>query len=70
MIIMVRPYYHHVASICLQRSALREELNAVLDGLSLALHLCTQPLIGVMDCLEIVKLLQNEDMDCLGYTTI
>lgn len=43
--------------------ALEAELFALKEGLSLALHWSTLPLLLEVDCLEIVKLLKNEDMD-------
>jgi hypothetical protein len=45
-------------------------LLALLEGLSLALHWCNQPLMVETDCLEIVKLIKNNDVDQSVYTTI
>jgi hypothetical protein len=44
------------------------ELSAAREGPVLALDWCTQLLILEMDCLEIVKLLQNKNMDPSVYT--
>jgi ribonuclease HI len=63
-----------VFSACRQlsncRDALEAELCAAREGLVLALNWCTQPLILEMDCLEIIKMLQNKNMDRSVYTTI
>jgi hypothetical protein len=52
----------------------RDDLEAVvfamLEGLSLALHRCNQPLVIEVDCLELINLLKKEEMDRSVYSTI
>jgi hypothetical protein len=43
------------------------ELSALFEGVSLALQRCSLPLIIETDCLEIVKILENEEMDWSTY---
>jgi ribonuclease HI len=45
------------------RDALEAELSAVREGLSLTLHWCTQSIIVEVDCLEIINLVKNEELD-------
>jgi ribonuclease HI len=63
-----------ILSACRQlrncRDALEAELCAVREGLSLAMQWCNQPLILETDCLEIVKMIRNEDIDRSVYTTL
>jgi ribonuclease HI len=72
---LVRDYKGDIiASACRQlyncRDALESELCAAKEGLALALNCCTQPIIFETDCLEIVKLLQNNHMDRSVNATI
>jgi ribonuclease HI len=46
------------------------ELLAVLEGVSLALHWCNSPLDIEVDCLEIVKALNQEEMDRSAYSSL
>jgi hypothetical protein len=46
------------------------ELLAVLEGVSLALHWCNSPLDIGVDCLEIVKVLNQEEMDRSAYSSL
>jgi hypothetical protein len=50
------------------RDALGTELSALQEGLSLALHWSNLPLIIEIDCLEIVKILKNKEIDRSTYT--
>jgi hypothetical protein len=52
------------------RDALEAELCVVREGLSLAMQWCNQPLILETDCLEIVKMVRNKDIDRSLYTTL
>jgi hypothetical protein len=52
------------------RDALGAELNAVLEGLSLALQWCNLPLIIEVDCSEVLSLLNNEEVDRSIYTSV
>jgi hypothetical protein len=52
------------------RDALVAELRALLDGLSLALYWCKKLLMVETDCLEIVKLINNNEVDRSVYTTM
>ncbi|CAM0907844.1 unnamed protein product [Alopecurus aequalis] len=60
-----------ILSACRQllscRDALQAELSAVMEGLSLALQWCNQPLIIETDCLEILKLLHTVEVDRSAY---
>jgi ribonuclease HI len=72
---LVRDYKGDIiASACRQlyncRDALESELCAAKEGLALALNCCTQPIIFETDCLEIIKLLQNNHMDRSVNATI
>lgn len=61
-----------ILSTCRQlsncRDALGAELNAVLEGLSLALHRCT--LIIEVDSSEVSSLLNNEEVERSVYTSV
>jgi hypothetical protein len=46
------------------------ELLAVLEGVSLALHWCNLSLDIEVDCLEIVKVLNQEEMDRSAYSSL
>jgi hypothetical protein len=62
-----------VLSACKQllscRDALEAEVFAMLEGLSLALHWCNQPLVIEADCLELINLLKKEELDRSVYST-
>jgi hypothetical protein len=51
------------------RDALGAELKALLDGISLSLHWCNHPLLIEVDCLEIIKLVNNKEVDRSVYLT-
>jgi hypothetical protein len=46
------------------------ELSALFEGVSLALQWCSLPTIIETDCLEIVKILENEEMDWSADSSI
>jgi hypothetical protein len=46
------------------------EINAIGEGLLLALQWCYAPLIIEVDCLEMVKVLHNEEVDRLVYDSL
>jgi hypothetical protein len=52
------------------REALGAEVSAVREGLVLALHWCNDPLIVELDCLELVVMLQNEEIDRSVYSSV
>jgi len=45
------------------------ELKSLLEGISLALHWCNQPLQIEVDCLEMIKMLENKEADRSVYST-
>jgi ribonuclease HI len=49
---------------------LHAELAALSEGLSLALHWCTQPISIETDCLEMVSLLKKADIDRSVHSNI
>jgi hypothetical protein len=63
-----------IVSACRQLSNCRDvvgaELNAVFEGISLALQWCNEPVIIETDCLELVKLLGQMDVDRSAYSPI
>jgi ribonuclease HI len=63
-----------IVSACRQlhycTNALGAELYAVMEGLSLALHWCSEPLLIETDCLEIVKLLNTKGINRSAYSSI
>ena len=52
------------------RDALDAEIKALLQGISLALSWCNQPLMIEVDCLEMVKILNNKETDRSVYSTM
>jgi hypothetical protein len=49
---------------------LEAELNAVLEGVLLALHWFNKPLVIEMDCLEILNILKKDEVDWSAYSSI
>jgi hypothetical protein len=51
------------------RDALAAELKALLEGISLSWHWCNKPVLIEVDCLEIINLVNNKEVDRSVFST-